>query len=353
MRRLPVFLLLDVSESMAGPNHRCMEDSLETLIKVLRTDPHALETVHLCAIAFAGICKTLVPLTETFSFQPPRLPIGGGTAMGAALEHLMAEIDRSVIFSSSTRKADWKPIIFFFTDGKPTDATRSAVDRWRSDYSKKAQLVAIGIGPFADLSTLRKLTDKVLVLEKTTEEHFKELVRWVSSTVRAHSQSVGTHGDDLVLPPIDPRSLHKIESESAARNAMVDGDCVVLIGRCQQETNPYLIKYDRMKTSSMFGAFSKAAVDVDALKYEVSGCYKLEEDYFAWSQPGERPMIRSEGLVGAPACPWCGNGSAFGVCACGGILCTDGPGEATCPWCKNKLSFRVSEDDFSVRRGQG
>src|SRR6188508_3777606 len=84
MRRLPIFFLLDVSESMVGDNHRQMQQGLERLVKALRTDPHALETVHLSVIAFAGQTRTLTPLTELAMFYPPRLPIGAGTSLGAA-----------------------------------------------------------------------------------------------------------------------------------------------------------------------------------------------------------------------------------------------------------------------------
>ena len=45
MRRLPVFLVIDVSESMAGDNLRHMQEGISRLINVLRADPYALETV--------------------------------------------------------------------------------------------------------------------------------------------------------------------------------------------------------------------------------------------------------------------------------------------------------------------
>nr|VFK43553.1 MAG: von Willebrand factor type A domain-containing protein [Candidatus Kentron sp. SD]VFK49045.1 MAG: von Willebrand factor type A domain-containing protein [Candidatus Kentron sp. SD] len=120
MRRLPVFLVLDVSDSMVGEPRRLLEKGIETLIQLLRQDPHALETAYISVIAFAGKVETLTPLTDVISFYPPQLPLGSGTAMGLALEHLMKEIDQSVRRGSSERKGDWKPAVFFMTDGKPT-----------------------------------------------------------------------------------------------------------------------------------------------------------------------------------------------------------------------------------------
>ena len=72
MRRLPVFFVLDCSESMVGENLKKMEEGLSAIVKTLRTDPHALETVYISVIAFAGIAKTVAPLVEIVSFYPPK-----------------------------------------------------------------------------------------------------------------------------------------------------------------------------------------------------------------------------------------------------------------------------------------
>ncbi len=44
MRRLPVFFVLDCSESMIGENLKKMTDGLQMIVGDLRKDPHALET---------------------------------------------------------------------------------------------------------------------------------------------------------------------------------------------------------------------------------------------------------------------------------------------------------------------
>ena len=44
MRRLPVYLLLDCSESMAGPAIEAVEQGVQTLVGELRGNPLALET---------------------------------------------------------------------------------------------------------------------------------------------------------------------------------------------------------------------------------------------------------------------------------------------------------------------
>ena len=50
MRRLPVFLVIDVSESMAGDNLRSLQDGIARLIKTLRAKLRAIapasEQIH-------------------------------------------------------------------------------------------------------------------------------------------------------------------------------------------------------------------------------------------------------------------------------------------------------------------
>ena len=51
MRRLPIYFLLDVSESMLGENLYRLEEGLRRIIDELRTDPHALETAWVSVIS--------------------------------------------------------------------------------------------------------------------------------------------------------------------------------------------------------------------------------------------------------------------------------------------------------------
>ena len=64
MRRLPVYFLLDISESMVGEPIRQVEEGLTTIVRELRSDPYALETVWLSIIGFAGKPMRITPLME-------------------------------------------------------------------------------------------------------------------------------------------------------------------------------------------------------------------------------------------------------------------------------------------------
>ncbi len=350
MRRLPVFFILDCSESMVGENLKKMEDGLQSIIKSLRSDPYALETVYVSVIAFAGVAKRITPLVEIVSFYPPKLPLGSGTSLGAALNILMAELDTSVIKTTTEMKGDWKPIIYLFTDGHPTDDPLPAVERWTSKYASKSNLIAVGFGKDADFSVLKKLTENTMILEDLNKDkNFKKFIDWVTDSVKTQSKSIGENLEDSGLPVFD-ESVMQIVKEPPP---VVDETCVTLIGRCQKTRRPYIIKYDRE-----IQAIAMHDIKVDVSNYHLTGCYPLEEDYFAWSDNKAADIkINTSSLIGSPGCPHCGNFTAFAVCECGKLLCLNAPGQVICPWCEKSVLFGTNfpdnDDGFDVGRGLG
>ena len=121
MRRLPIYFLVDVSESMVGEPIQQVQDGMRMVVEELRTDPYALETAYISVIAFEKKKKSVTPLTELYKFYPPTFPIGGGTSLGAALNFLMEQINKSKIKTTLEKKSDRKPIIILYTEGNTTD----------------------------------------------------------------------------------------------------------------------------------------------------------------------------------------------------------------------------------------
>lgn len=189
MRRLPVYFLVDVSESMVGEPIQQVQDGMRMIVQELRTDPYALETAFISVIAFAGKAKCISPLTELYKFYPPTFPIGGGTSLGAALNFLMDSMDKELVKTTLEQKGDWKPIIFLFTDGTPTDDTSAAIARWNNKYKKSANIIAISIGDNADTHLLGKISENVLRLNNTDEMSFKSFFKWVTASIKATSVS--------------------------------------------------------------------------------------------------------------------------------------------------------------------
>ncbi|MBQ1337239.1 MAG: VWA domain-containing protein, partial [Thermoguttaceae bacterium] len=73
MRRLPVYLLLDVSGSMSGEPIEAVKNGIQILHSALRKDPYALESAYISVLTFGSEVQQIVPLTEVAMFQPPQI----------------------------------------------------------------------------------------------------------------------------------------------------------------------------------------------------------------------------------------------------------------------------------------
>jgi uncharacterized protein YegL len=330
---------------MIGDKLDKMQNAMGVIVGALRSNPYALETVYISVIAFAGVAKTIAPLTELYSFYPPKLPLGAGTSLGLALDILMDEIDCRVAKTTTEQKGDWKPFVFLITDGRSTDKTDTAISRWQAKYARRVTLIAIGLGKEADFATLKKLTENVIIYEEADKNEYTALIKWISDSTIAQSKSIGEGAENNPLPDLDGIEL-KLVKELPANT---DDSCVVLVGRCQKVKKPYLIKYERSLVK-LGGEKHKAEIAY----YDVAGAFMIDEEYFKWSQAQASAIkVNTSLLDGAPSCPYCGNHSAFAMCDCGKLTCTSG-GEATCPWCGSELFFGgEGGGDFDVGRSLG
>ena len=212
MRRLPIYFLVDVSESMVGTPIEQVQEGMRTIIQNLRVDPYALETVFVSIIAFAGKAKVLSPLTELYKFYPPTFPIGGGTSLGKGLECLMDDMDQNIQKTTLEQKGDWKPIIFLFTDGNPTDEYAAAFRRWNEKYRKHCNLVAVSIGDNVNVLTLAQITNDILLLKETDPESFSKFFKWVTASIKTTSMSVSEQNtDEIKLAPTTGINLEKVD----------------------------------------------------------------------------------------------------------------------------------------------
>jgi uncharacterized protein YegL len=349
MRRLPVYFLIDVSESMIGEPLDQVEEGIANIIKELRTDPYALETVYVSIIAFAGKTEKISNFVELYNYYPPKLPIGGGTGLGNALDFLMTDIEISLKKTTIEEKGDWKPIIFLFTDGNPTDKVDIAFDKWNQKYRKKTNLVAVSIGDNTDTKVLCRITDNVLQLNKTDKESFKKFFKWVTVSIKTTSVSVSsTNNDGLSLAPLTNGYLEKIDLSKKNRPTL-DENFVVILAKCQTTKKLYLIKYQKRLSPSDFHEVASNTLD-----YKLVGAYPIDNSYFNLCDNSlDIKKINTSELVGFPACPCCTNQYGFSFCSCGNVLCTGNEDLTKCPWCGTEAHFDLLEGSANVNRTRG
>jgi len=218
-RRLPVYVLLDTSGSMKGEPIESVKNGLASLVASLRTDPHALDTVHLCLMTFDRDVRTLVPLTPLDEFILPELvvPDSGPTMTGLALREVCRSVRADVIKSTESQKGDWRPLLFIMTDGVPSDSADyaaiiphvkslgfgtvvgcAAVMKSRSKDVEKSKQDADKL-----CGQLKQLCSHVVTLDTMDGNTFLAFFRWVSSAVANGNVSAGT-SSEINLPPPPP-----------------------------------------------------------------------------------------------------------------------------------------------------
>jgi uncharacterized protein YegL len=339
VRRLPVYILLDCSESMIGESIEAVQRGVDMLIRQLRSDPHALETAQVSLITYHATAQQILPLTDLSEIQVPELTVRPGTSLGAALKLLKDCIGREVRKTTSGQKGDYRPIVFLLTDGQPTDdweSVRVAIDRLT--HPRIANMYAIGCGDDVDFEVLHKLSDIVFKLKDMTPETFKKLFIWLTASVQGASMGVGANdaadGIDLSKKPEEVATVEP--GSEPSYNGMPRQ--VFLKVYCTKVRRPYLMRYRLIE-------------EIQAYQPVVSHPLESTIDQ---GRGFEIPAINSSMLLGCPPCPYCSNPSA-GMCSCNALMCL--PDEPTprvlCPCCLKQITLASGGGEFSVNQSAG
>jgi uncharacterized protein YegL len=198
-RRLPVYVLVDCSESMSGDPIESVKAGISALHSELMNDPSAVESAWMSVIAFNGNARQIVPLTQLSDFTPPNLSTAKGRSLGAALELLSGAICREVRTPvvSIGQKGDWKPLVFIITDGPLTDDWRTGAKNLKSVCA--ASIISIACGDNADSSILKSISDTVLEMKNMSPSDFSAFFKWVTMPLVTSATSPRKMGSNTSL----------------------------------------------------------------------------------------------------------------------------------------------------------
>jgi uncharacterized protein YegL len=187
---------------MRGEPIQALNNALSGMVNTLRSDAQALDSLWISIVTYDREVKEIAPLTELVSFQLPEItcPQSGPTNTGAGLEYIIQQVKKDVIKGSSTQKGDWKPLLFVFTDGKPSDMPLYREKITEIKNLNFGAVVGCAAGPKADDVILKELTDNVVHLDSADSSTLKQFFKWVSETIEQGNKSQGT-GESITLPP--------------------------------------------------------------------------------------------------------------------------------------------------------
>lgn len=221
-RRLPVYLLLDVSGSMDGEPIQAVNNGVNQLIVDLRNDPRALDTAWLSVITFGDEAQQVVPLTDLEDFQMPELTAEGCTALGPALSLLCECRKREEIRGTTEHSGDWRPLVFVMTDGEQNEGD---FEKGIADFKsmKWGNYALCAAGPEAEVADLQRINkEKVFKLNNLGPGELAKYFKWVTQSIKMQSkkieegaaQDIDALGGLESLPPL-PADVASVVDDSA------------------------------------------------------------------------------------------------------------------------------------------
>lgn len=156
----PTYLVIDVSYSME-PVMEAMNDMLVEFIYGVAQNPRAADATRVCIISFSNDAITELPLISVQqAINIPELKARGGTSFYAALSTLKDSITADLATLRAEGVRVFRPVVFFVTDGEPTDSG----DSWRAvlrdlqaeSFRARPVIIAIGMGA-SDPDSIREV----------------------------------------------------------------------------------------------------------------------------------------------------------------------------------------------------
>ena len=123
VRRWPIYILLDCSESTSPESREQITSAFSILLSRLMSDPYALELVYLSVISFGSNARIELPLTGLVEFERPELAkLGTGRVLGEALA-LVTDTAKEEVKKREEEgeQRNFEPFEFIITAGSPTD----------------------------------------------------------------------------------------------------------------------------------------------------------------------------------------------------------------------------------------
>ena len=197
--RCQCVIVVDISGSMAGPPIEHLNQGLRDFKKDLEQDDLASKRVDICIVSFSDVVRVEQDFVTVDNFMPPTLSAGGGTSLGAGVEHSLDMIENRNAVYRANGVACYRPWLFLITDGAPTDSVSRATQRIReAETMKQAACFAVGVEG-ADMNRLAEIFVRPPI--KLNGLDFKSLFLWLSYSMAKVADSRVC--DQIALPPVN------------------------------------------------------------------------------------------------------------------------------------------------------
>lgn len=178
MSHLHIYLVLDVSGSMLGEPMQSMLNGVDGLLAALRASPEIdIDNTVISVITFSTKAKAIVEDAPLKEFVMPELKAGGCTNIACMMTELLvcAKVDDS--FAKVEHAEREAPMVFFFMDGYPTDATKQIEKSIEAFHARSwGAYAAFAIAGGAEKHFLARLTSPRRVFDLTINPDFQAAI---------------------------------------------------------------------------------------------------------------------------------------------------------------------------------
>jgi uncharacterized protein YegL len=138
---VPIYLLIDRSDSMSGVGIEAVNSGLASSLRELGADPLVNDRCRISVLQFNQRCQVLVSLQslrDAATFAP--IASDGITNWGEALRVVRREISKDQDTLATQGYTATRPLIFMISDGAPLD------DDWQTEWAATADPVSADSG---------------------------------------------------------------------------------------------------------------------------------------------------------------------------------------------------------------
>lgn len=211
---LPIYLVCDLSSSMAhGGRIEALRDAISALRDAVWVNPVVSDCARIAVIGFSSRARLLLPLCDiALVDELPALRPDGLTSYQSVFELLRETITSDIAQLRGDDLRVWRPMVFFVSDGEPTDRTR----QWRAahqrlvdrSYDGSPDIIAFAVGEASASTMAGVATSRCFVAHGGTA--VRDAIAGIGDLVVRSVVASSTSGVPLVAQTL-PDGFHELD----------------------------------------------------------------------------------------------------------------------------------------------